>query len=208
MISPVYDQNHDQSGSGNVTTPGGLEAAYLANRAVLLRYLRARLGDPAAAEDALQDLWIKLQDLHTGPIAEPMGYLYRMAENLALDRRRAAIRRLNRESDWIREQRDGTLESPLDTASPERIALAREALQRINEALDDLPNRTAYAFRAARYEQTPQKEIAATLGISLRAVEKHLQRACRVVLDLRHIQGTDESPPRRSEADGSNDASQ
>jgi RNA polymerase sigma factor (sigma-70 family) len=192
---------------GSMTTPGGLESIFLEHRAALLRYLSSRLRDRAIAEDVVQDLWLKLASLESGPIAKPLAYLYRMAENLALDRRRAAVRRTSREGEWTRGQIDGTLDDPVDPApSAERLLIARDELRQINAAIDTLPARTAYVFRAARFEDRPQKEIAATLGISLRAVEGHLQRAYRHVLDLQQVADAGNPPLQRQYSKGPDDA--
>ncbi|WP_138921377.1 sigma factor-like helix-turn-helix DNA-binding protein, partial [Novosphingobium pentaromativorans] len=48
-----------------------------------------------------------------------------------------------------------------------------------------LPDRTAWIFRQYRIEGQSQRDIAHELGISLSAVEKHLQRAYKAVLSLR-----------------------
>jgi RNA polymerase sigma-70 factor (ECF subfamily) len=48
-----------------------------------------------------------------------------------------------------------------------------------------LPERTAFIFRQYRVEGASQKAIADELGISLSAVEKHLQRAYKAVLAVR-----------------------
>mgnify|MGYP003865555027 CR=1 FL=1 len=73
-------------------TEAGLKAVFLAERPMLLRLLAARLGNPADAEDALQDIWLKLDQHGVPPVAQPAAYLYRMATNLAADRRIAAAR--------------------------------------------------------------------------------------------------------------------
>jgi RNA polymerase sigma-70 factor (ECF subfamily) len=190
-----------------MTTPVGLESVFLENRPALLRYLASRLRDQALAEDVVQDLWVKLASLETGPIAAPLAYLYRMAENLALDKKRSAARQTNREDAWTRGQIDGTFETPVDSApSAERILIARQDLRQVNSAIDALPERTAFIFRAARFEHQPQKEIAAALGISLRAVEQHLQRAYRHVLDFQRTRDTGIAPPQRQEDEGTDDA--
>jgi RNA polymerase sigma factor (sigma-70 family) len=192
-----------------MTTSSGLESVFLENRVALLRYLGSRLRDPALAEDLLQDLWLKLASVETGPIAAPLPYLYRMAENLALDRRRSALRRASREEAWTRAQTDGPLDTPVDDSpSAERILIARDDLRRVNAAIDSLPERTAFVFRAARIERHPQKEIAAALGISLRAVEKHLQRGYRHVLDFQRARDTGIASPQRQMDEGPDDADQ
>ena len=64
---------------------GGLRALFLAERPMFRRLLVARLGSADEADDVLQELWLRL-DRASGPVAEPLGYLYRMAANLATDR--------------------------------------------------------------------------------------------------------------------------
>src|ERR1700712_840879 len=67
----------------------GLLAIFQNLRPRLLRFLCARTGDAAEAEDVMQELWPKLAVLDTGPIASPEAYLHKMAANLVLDRARA-----------------------------------------------------------------------------------------------------------------------
>ena len=54
---------------------GGLATVFMANRETLHRFLRARLRGTGDPEDVLQDLWVKLESLETGPVAEPLAYL-------------------------------------------------------------------------------------------------------------------------------------
>jgi RNA polymerase sigma factor (sigma-70 family) len=162
---------------------GGLKAALLEHRPRLLRFLGARRVPPEEAEDLLQDLFVKIDGLHTGPIAEPRAYLYRMLDNLVLDRRRASLRRKGREEAWMAVQpgvESGCDESP----SAEVSVLARQKLARVWAALNLLPERTVDVFRRYRIDDCPQKQIASELGISVSAVEKHLQRAYRVVAEV------------------------
>ena len=186
-----------------VKATNGLEAVFMANRPALLRYVRARLRNEGESEDIIQDLWLKLANRETGPVSEPLAYLYRMAENHVLDRRRSATRRTNRETEWTKGQIDDTVDISIDSQpSAERILIARDFLKRVNEALDALPDRTAFAFRAVRIDETPQKEIAAAMGVSLSAVEKHLQKAYRAVIDLKQNLDAEKGLPERLDAEG------
>jgi RNA polymerase sigma factor (sigma-70 family) len=161
----------------------GLEAVFLENRAALLRFLRAR-GAGEGAEDMLQDMWIKARAGVSGPIADPLAYLYRVANNLLLDRRRAELRGARRDQDWHDVAGSGEL-GVSDAPSGERMLIAREQLAAADGALKALGERTDYVFRRFRVEGASQRAIADELGISLSAVEKHLQKAYRALVELR-----------------------
>lgn len=162
----------------------GLQEAVLHYRAELLRFLAARRAAADEAEDILQDLYVKVRGLHAGPVAEPRAYLYRMTANLLMDRRRTAARRTMRERHWTDAQLGA--EQELDERpSAEQELAAREELAIVSRAIGALPERTVEILRRYRIDGDGQREIAAALGISLSAVEKHLQRAYRVVVEAK-----------------------
>lgn len=159
----------------------GLRASFLRERPALLRLLVARLGTVAEAEDALQDVWLKLDEDAGGPIASPTAYIFRMAYNVALDRRRSVLAQSVREAHWLAAQ-PGAAEHP----GAEEALLARQRLAQVEAALSRLPDRVARAFRMFRLEGLPQKQIAEEMGLSLSGLEKLLQRAYREIHDARH----------------------
>ena len=134
------------------------------------------------AEDILQDLYVKLEGLKPGPVAEPRAYLHRMAENLLYDRRRTAGWRTSREEAWVASQLGVSREAD-SRPSAERELIAREELRLISQALAALPDRTLQIFRLYRLDGLRQREIAAQLGISVSSVEKHLRRAYQLVVE-------------------------
>ena len=157
---------------------GGLKAHFLNERPMLLRLLRARLGNADDAEEVLQDVWLRLDRAASGPIAEPGAYLFRIASNLALDRRRSALARVQRESDWH------DIHGPSVQPSAEWVMIQSQRLAHVDQILSGLPERTARIFRDYRYDGVPRKLIAERLGISVSAVEKHLQKAYRALHDI------------------------
>lgn len=98
-----------------------------------------------------------------------------MANNLMFDIRRAATRRRRRDHDWAEL-------SLADTELGDRLLIAREQLRAIDLALSELGARTDRIFRRFRLEGVSQNQIADEMGISLSAVEKHLQKAYRALL--------------------------
>jgi RNA polymerase sigma factor (sigma-70 family) len=157
----------------------GLKACFLNERPSLLRFLRARLSNPDEAEDVLQDVWLKLEEKASGPVAQPGAYLFRMANNVATDRHRSAIQRARREEDW------GGVNPP-STATPsvEWAMIQSERLAIIDARIDALPERTRQIFRLYRYDGVARRAIAETLGVSISAIEKHLGRAYRAIHGL------------------------
>ena len=175
---------------------GGLRALVLEHRPALFRFLVARGVPPDEAEDVLQDLFVKVEEQAFGPIAEPRAYLYRMTENLLLDRRRSAGRRSGREEAWVAARSGTTLEAD-ESPSAEQVLIARDRLAKVSEALGALPYRTLFVFRRFRIDAVPQKQIAAELGISVSAVEKHLQKAYKIVVETQARLDADAVHPQR-----------
>jgi RNA polymerase sigma-70 factor (ECF subfamily) len=170
---------------GNLVTVAGkpesaLDQEFVRMRATLARYLRSR-GAADQTEDFVQELWLKIAALPSDiEIAEPSSYLYRMAHNLMLDKRRAEARRGARERLYV-QVADGGDDGVDPAPTPERVLEARRSLDAIQRVLAGLGERTDYIFRRHRVDGIGQREIAAELGITLSAVEKHLQKAYKAV---------------------------
>lgn len=158
---------------------GGLKAVFVEQRSMLMRLMTARLGSAADAEDILQDLWLKLETLPEQPVDNPQAYLFRVAANLAADRRLSMARAVARDGLWLSAQ-PGAEEFP----DAEGVLLARERLQRVEDTMAAMPERMSAALRMFRVERRPQKEIAEALGITVSGVEKLLKRGYRQLLDL------------------------
>lgn len=158
-------------------TLAGLEAVFLAHREALLRFLRAR-GAGDDAEDLLQDLWFRVAAAPTGPIAEPVGYLMRAANNLMLDRARGATRAMQRDLAW---SEAAAHEAP----SAERTLIGRDALSRTEQTLAALGLRTEAIFRRYRLDDVTIDQVAREFGVSRSTVEKDLQKAYRALLALK-----------------------
>ncbi len=165
--------------------PAGLAAIFDEIRPRLYRLLAARTGDPALADDLLQDLWIKIRTLEPGPVGNPEAYIFRMAQNLATDHARSRIQRALREEHWVEASTtvsDGIARDDLPDA--ERTLIAREELSRVRQALADMPTRAAEVFQLHRVEGESHSEIAARLGISRSAVEKSMAIALKHLFRL------------------------
>ncbi|MFD1107604.1 RNA polymerase sigma factor [Sphingobium olei] len=167
----------------------GLSQIFMANRAALLRFLRAR-GAGEDAEDLLQDIWMKLQAKDVGPVADPLPYLYRTANNLMLDRYRSASRRERREQDWAAGA-GGVMADPTEEVPVDERMILNQRLEEAQAVLRELGPRVELVFRRFRLEGVGQRVIAEELGISLTTVEKDLQKAYRAMLALKQKMDTE-----------------
>ena len=159
------------------TSSSGLSQLLGELRPELLRFLTARLGDAGEAEDLLQELWIRVsRGVAGGPVSNGRAYLYRAAQNLALDRVRERRRRAARDGEWADGQRAALPgPEPADArANAEAILLAREEAGALAAAIAALPEAAGRAFRMHKLEGMPHAEVARVLGITRSGVEKHM----------------------------------
>lgn len=165
----------------------GLEALFDVHRHDLRRFLCARCGNAEDAEDLLQELWLKASASarvgRTGPIANGRAYLFRMANNLALDSRRARMRAMVRDHEWS-ENANGAFalvpEERRDNAEPIDEQLAREQeFAVLHDAIASLPPGARRALQLHRLDGLPQADVAGVMGITRSGVEKHLATAMK-----------------------------
>ena len=138
-------------------------ALYLAHRGALVNYASTIVGDRARAEDVVQEAWLRFgAAAENRRLEEPVGFLYRIVRNLAVDGRR----RLTREGRTVEADHDA-VDVPLDYPSPEAEAVAREELRLLRRAIAELPERTRVALEMRRFGGLKLREIAARLGVSV-----------------------------------------
>lgn len=161
----------------------GVQQIFDEHREELLRYLRAH-GAGDAAEDLLQELWMRFVASPTGPIAAPRNYLYRAATNLMIDRRRSEMQAQRRELEWsgLTDRLPG---SAANDPGPERDLDGRRQLALVEAELAKLPRRAVSIFRQHRIDGRTQREIAAAMGLSASTIESDLRTVYRLLDQLR-----------------------
>lgn len=157
---------------------GGMAALLLAHRDQLIRFLEAR-GAGDMAEDLFQELWLRLSSTATGPVSQPLPYLYRAANNLMLDRYRSVQAAAKREQAW------GEAVAPYSQPSSEQRLISREELAATDAAIDATGTRAASIFRQFRLEGRTQRDIATLMGVSLSTVEADLRKVYAALAALR-----------------------
>jgi RNA polymerase sigma-70 factor, ECF subfamily len=138
----------------------------------LRRRLTRRFGSADLATEVLHETWLRLDgSAELSAVHEPRSYLYRMALNVAADRRRSDTR-------WAsRAQLEALQHADDDLLDPERIVAARFEVAALERVLAELPPLSRAIFVAAVVEEQPYRAIAARFGMSLRSVEREMRRA-------------------------------
>ena len=155
----------------------GIEGVLLANRDRIVRFLQVR-GAGDAAEDLFQDLWMRLTDRPMGPVADPLPYVMRAANNLMLDRYRSARQSALRDQAW------GETAAGHEP-SAETALISREQLLLVEAAITGTGERPARIFRRFRVDGANQRDIASEMGISLSTVEADLRKVYATLAALR-----------------------
>lgn len=174
------------SGPGPKPPPSEADAlvrAYLEKRPNLVRFLAARTGSQAAAEDLAQDLYLKIAARPGGSEAEnPTALLYRIALNLMLDRARGDRRAAVRDADWRAAHRTVVAGQDLaDDAPADEAADSRQRLSALIDAAAALPPQMRRAFTLHKLEGLSHAETARAMGISVKSVEKHVSAALKAL---------------------------
>jgi len=148
------------------------ESAFQAHYVELCEYVLRFVGSAEAAQDLVQDLFLRLWDSR-GPrdasrLTRP--YLYVAARNRALKH----LRHRRVVAAWIARAASEEI-PPSDT--PEDLCLRGELDEAVQQAIAELPARCRAIFVLRRREQLSYREIATRLGISLGTVKSQMWRA-------------------------------
>lgn len=128
---------------------------------------------PGEEADLAQEACLKLVEIaHREPVEAPGRLLFRLARNVVIDRLRSRMR-----AGRIFQADDAYAQHPSSVPDPERSLLASERLQRALSVIQDMPPRRREAFLLHRVEGFSHLQIAARMGVSVKAVEKHISAA-------------------------------
>jgi RNA polymerase sigma factor (sigma-70 family) len=136
------------------------------------RRLTRRLGSADLASEVLHETYLRLQGItEIEPVRSPKAYVFRIALNIAHDRRRAESRRLTVD------EVDCLLDIPDDQPDAARVIEDRSEVNLLRRAIAELPERRRRVLILSRIEGLPNREIATRLGVTVRTVETDLKQA-------------------------------
>lgn len=154
------------------------QALYSATSAKLFGVILRVLKDRAAAEDVLQEVYLRLwqggaETFATGR-ASPISWLCTIARNRAIDR----LRRIKP----VKPLEDAP-EMVEPSPGPEAMAIASSERARIGACLDELDGKRADAVRAAYLDGHTYADLAARFDVPLNTMRTWLRRSLLTLKD-------------------------
>ncbi len=147
---------------------------YLAHRSALIDYATPILGSREAAEDIVQDAFLRFVParLQVGSPEQALAYLYRIVRNLSFDvlkRRKVETREANAGVPYWA--------MPRAEPTPEQSLLLCDQVQMVSDVLASLPVDVRVAVEMHRFGGFTLEQVAAHLGISVTTVHRHVRGA-------------------------------
>jgi RNA polymerase sigma factor (sigma-70 family) len=124
------------------------------------------------AEELTQEAFLRLLSSDRTQVESPRGFLFRTAQNLALD----YVRRARRVPMGCLDEQPAEYLADGAPSAEDSLA-AREELAFMRAVLLELPPKCRQAFLLVRLEELSQREAAVEMGISQTMVRKYLTRA-------------------------------
>ena len=155
----------------------------------LLNYARKLTEDPSDAEDAVQEIMLKLwnmrQKLDEYQSIEALAMT--MTHHLCMD-----IWRAKRPDSLSLEQ----VQAPSQSATPERILEEKDEFRLMRKIIDSLPTLQRTIIQMKDVQEYETEEIAEITGCSAEAIRSNLSRARKKVRDI-YLQTIQEEKRRR-----------
>ena len=150
------------------------QGVYLSHRSALIDYATPILGSREAAEDIVQDAFLKFSpaNLHTSTPEQALAFLYRVVRNLAFDvlKRRKVEKRENGSGAafWA---------EPQAAITPEQHMLLSDQIRIVSDVLASLPLEARVAVEMHRFGGFTLEEVAEHLEISVATAHRYVRSA-------------------------------
>jgi RNA polymerase sigma-70 factor (ECF subfamily) len=162
--------------------PEALREAYRSHHVAVRAFAGRLLGDAAAAEDLVHDVFIALPGAVRRFRGDSSfeGFLIGIGVNLARRHLRASKRRRAMHSKL-------SIEPPSSPAPPDQVASDYELASRLMRALDELPDKLRISFVLVQIEERDASEVAELLGVPASTVRARVRAARSRLQSFEHI---------------------
>lgn len=205
---PDYDiimKESDAEGASKLS----MLTTYLSHMDGLKRFLARLLSNPQDVEDVVQEAYIRAHLAErSSQIEQPKSYLFKVARNVALNQIRQSMRR---PTDYLEDYHPSDVMR--QDSSLEDEVMAQEKFEVLCAAIATLPPQCRKIYLMRKVYAMAYKEIAVSLGLSVKTVEMHIQKGhlrCTKYMDkhlddeptLNALHPVSNSANKRSHSDG------
>lgn len=156
----------------NVCEEQVFSSIFKTNSKTVFNYIYYKFGNEEKAHDAVQEAFVKLWENCAKVVPEKAkSYLYTVANNLYLNVIKAEKVRLK--------YAEPTLER--SNESPEFLLEEKEYKEKLDNALNSLPENQRTTFLLNRIDGKKYAEIAEMEGVSVKAIEKRMHLALKAL---------------------------
>lgn len=157
----------------SVCQPKVFEEVYNTHAESLHNFMYYKCGDRDLAEDFVQEAFVKLWKNCAKVLFEKAkSFLFTVSNNLFLNN-------IAHKKVVLKHQKLGAKHHTNET--PEFLMEEQEFLKKLEKAIADLPEKQRVVFLLNRIDKKKYKEIAEILEISVKAVEKRMSSALKVL---------------------------
>lgn len=158
------------------TPEPGLLAYFLRHQNDLLQFLAYKVRCAETAADLVQETYLRIaRHGDSGEIANQQAFVFRVADNLALDHLRARTRHELRYAGTVAEDIVSSI------PEPDTVLADRQQLERLEKLIQQLPANRRRVFLLCRVEGKSYAEVAHELDITPRTVENHVYKALKTL---------------------------
>ena len=162
----------DRLNMNNVCEDAVFANIFKTNSKTVFNYIYYKFGNEEKAHDAVQEAFVKLwENCAKIPPEKAKAFVYKVANNLYLNVIKAEKVRLK--------YADKTLKSTNE--SPEFLMEEQQFQEKLDNALNSLPDNQRTVFLLNRIDGKKYKEIAEMEGVSVKAIEKRMHLALKTL---------------------------
>ncbi|MCL6265005.1 RNA polymerase sigma factor [Flagellimonas myxillae] len=156
----------------NVCEEQVFSSIFKANSKTVFNYIYYKFGNEEKAHDAVQEAFVKLWENCSKVMPEKAkSYLYTVANNLYLNVIKAEKVRLKYAAPSLGHSNE----------SPEFLMEEQQYKEKLDKALNDLPENQRTTFLLNRIDGKKYAEIAEMEGVSVKAIEKRMHLALKTL---------------------------
>jgi RNA polymerase sigma-70 factor (ECF subfamily) len=145
----------------------------------LYYYSKGIVNDSSVSNDIVQECFLKIWENKESIIIQTSlsSYLYKMVYNYSLNHLKHQLIVEKQKNIQKIQLNYATVFSSITNENGQSILIAKEFSKRIDDAIENLPEKCKQIFKLSRYEGLKNTEIAEKLNVSLNTVQKQISIA-------------------------------